>query len=88
MAQHGYFSHTTPKGVNFADRLTAEGYSWSAAGENIASGQGSVAEVMQGWFGSEGHCRNIMQPVFTEVAVACVSPQGGGGYWAMELGRR
>ena len=86
MAQRNYFSHTTPDGVGFSDRLTAEGYRWSAVGENLASGQGSVAAVMQGWFGSEGHCRNIMTPVLTEVAVACVSSQGG-NYWAMELGR-
>ena len=90
MATRNYFSHTTPEGITFAQRLSAEGYSFFAAGENIAGGQGSVGDVMTSWLASEGHCRNIMQPVFNEVAVACVAQAGSayGSYWSMELGGR
>ena len=90
MATRNYFSHTTPEGITFAQRLSAEGYSSFAAGENIAGGQGSVGEAMTSWLASEGHCRNIMQPVFNEVAVACVAQAGSayGSYWSMELGGR
>lgn len=90
MGQRNYFSHTTPEGITFSQRLSTEGYGWSAAGENIAAGQGSVGAVMAGWLASEVHCRNIMNPVFAEVAVACVAQTEGNfsTYWSMELGRR
>jgi uncharacterized protein YkwD len=90
MAKRNYLSHVTPEGADFSQRLTSEGYSWRAAGENIAGGQASVNAVMTSWLGSEGHCRNIMNPVFTEVAVACVAQAGStlGRYWTMELGSR
>ena len=90
MANRNYFSHDSLDGTTFAQRLTNEGYNWSIAAENIAAGQNSVAGVMTTWLNSEGHCRNIMEPALTEVAVACVS-QGGttyGTYWTMDLGRR
>lgn len=90
MADQNYFSHTSLDGRSFAQRLSNEGYSASAAGENIAAGMPSVSGVMSTWLNSEGHCRNIMEPAYTEVAVACVSPAGTtyGSYWTMELGRR
>lgn len=90
MATRNYFSHDTPEGISFSQRLTTEGYTWRSAGENIAAGQTSVNSVMAAWLASEGHCRNIMNPGFTEVAVACVSQSGTAfaTYWAMELGSR
>jgi uncharacterized protein YkwD len=90
MATRNYFSHTTPEGVTFAQRLTNEGYSWRVAGENIAAGQSSVAQVMSTWLGSDGHCRNIMSPELSEVAVACVTQAGSTyySYWTMDLGTR
>ncbi|MCY7312139.1 MAG: CAP domain-containing protein [Pseudoxanthomonas sp.] len=90
MATRNYFSHTSPEGVTLGQRLWTEGYSWRAAGENIAAGQGSVASVMQTWLASDGHCQNIMNPVFADVAVACVekSPSTYGTYWTMNLGLR
>lgn len=86
MAQRNYFSHVTPEGIDAAQRVSAAGYGWWAEGENIAVGQGSLDEVMADWFASDGHCRNLMQPVFADVALACVSQPGP--YWTMELGRR
>lgn len=90
MAQRNYFSHVSPEGVTFSQRVSAEGYGWSAVGENIAAGMGTVDAAMSAWLASEGHCRNIMNPVFADVAVACVVSQTGamyGSYWTMELGR-
>ena len=83
MVARNYFSHDTPEGVPFWERLLAEGYASSALGENIARGQSSVGEVIAAWLGSEPHCRNIMNPLFTQLAVACVN-----GDWTMELGGR
>jgi uncharacterized protein YkwD len=45
-------------------------------GENIAFGQRSEREVMQGWLSSPGHCKNIMSKTFKEMGVSRV-----GDYW-------
>ena len=41
------------------------------------------AEVMDGWFKSDGHCRNLMNPGFKEVGVAEYDT-----YWVQEFGGR
>ncbi|MEO7547484.1 MAG: CAP domain-containing protein [Ramlibacter sp.] len=89
MASRNYFSHASPEGVDAAGRTAAEGYGWSALGENIAAGDVSVDGVMATWMGSEAHCRNIVNPVFADVAVACVARGGTtwGTYWTMVLAR-
>lgn len=89
MAQRNYFAHTSPDGKTAADRAQTSGYRFTTLGENIAAGQPSVAVVMQGWLASEGHCRNVMNPTFTQVAVACVGASGQQypTYWTMMLGK-
>ena len=77
-------AHRTP-----AQRVTAAGYIWSNVGENIAVGQRSVEEVMNGWTNSPGHCQNLIYLNFRDVAVACVRNVAATNrlYWTMELGR-
>lgn len=89
MAQNNYFAHTGLDGRTPAQRVTAAGYIWSNVGENIAAGQRSVEEVMTGWANSPGHCQNLMNPNFRDVAVACVRNDAATYrlYWTMELGR-
>jgi uncharacterized protein YkwD len=89
MVAHNFFSHTGSDGRNAGQRATAAGYAWRTWGENIAAGQGSVAQVMAGWMASPGHCANVMHTAFRDIGVACVS--GGAGntyrsYWTMVLG--
>ena len=89
MAVRNYFSHTSPEGTTSAQRAVVAGYNYRALGENIAAGQRSIETVMQGWIASEGHCRNIMNSTFTEVAVACVATARPlyPTYWTMVLGK-
>lgn len=89
MALHNHFDHTGTDGSSSSQRVTAAGYAWSATGENIAAGYGSVAAVMNGWLASEGHCRNLMNATFRDVAVSCVQRSGTtyGQYWTMVLAR-
>ena len=89
MAQRNYFSHTSPEGKALGERALLAGYRFSALGENIAAGQPGVDIVMAGWLASEGHCRNIMNALFTEVAVACVATSRPlyPTYWTMVLGK-
>ena len=90
MAVQNYFSHTSADGRTFGARITAAGYAWSLAGENIAAGYPTVNAVVDGWMASDGHCANIMAPNFTEVGLACVPGTSGNTYntyWTMDLAR-
>jgi uncharacterized protein YkwD len=90
MAKRNYFEHQSPEGRSVSDRAAANRYPWKFVGENIAAGNRGVDDVMQGWLASPDHCRNIMDPGFHEVAVACVQQPGSqwGTYWTMVLGRK
>lgn len=88
MADKNYFNHTSKDGRSMEDRITLAGYTFKGyksfmAGENIAQGQMSIAEVMQGWFKSPGHCKNLMNPGFKEVGVAEYDT-----YWVQDFGGR
>ncbi|PIE35699.1 MAG: hypothetical protein CSA54_05240 [Gammaproteobacteria bacterium] len=88
MATHNFFNHIGSDGLSVADRATQSGYVWRTVGENIAAGQRSAKEAVDGWLASAGHCRNLMNPDFTEVAVDCVEDAGSdyGTYWTNVLG--
>lgn len=89
MANNNYFSHTSLDGRTFSQRITAAGYAWSTIGENIAAGQTSIEQVINGWLQSPGHCANIMNSTYTEVGVACAKNTASTykTYWVMDLGR-
>ena len=89
MAQKNYFAHVSQDGRSASQRATAAGYNWANFGENIAGGQRSVEEVITGWANSPGHCENLMNPNFRDVAVACVRNDAADFrlYWTMNLGR-
>ena len=89
MAANNYFSHTGLDGRTPAQRAVAAGYSYSIIGENIAAGQTSVESVMAAWAGSESHCKNLMNPLFRDIAVACVRNDTSTYrlYWTMELAK-
>jgi len=88
MAERNYFSHTSLDGRTMQYRIGAAGYTFKgfrsyAVGENIAMGPESITEVMEGWFKSPGHCKNLMNPGFKEVGVAENST-----YWVQDFGGR
>jgi uncharacterized protein YkwD len=89
MATNNYFSHTGQDGRSFSQRITAAGYSWTAAGENIAAGQTTPEQVVNAWLQSPGHCENIMNGSYTEAGVACAKNDAAAykTYWVMELGK-
>lgn len=89
MSTHDVFSHTGTDGSSVSDRATDAGYNWNRIGENIAAGQTSAEEAIEGWIGSPGHCSNIMQANFTNMALACSSNPNTqfNRYWTQVLGR-
>lgn len=88
MATNNFFDHTGSDGLGVGERATTALYNWRAVGENIAAGQQDQAEVHQGWLDSEGHCKNIMNNLFTEVGAACITDPGSdfGTYWVVVFG--
>jgi uncharacterized protein YkwD len=88
MSSKNYFSHTSANGRTMSDRVISAGYTYKgfknfAVGENIAEGQMSVEEVMNGWIKSPGHCKNLMNPSFKEVGAARFNK-----YWVQDFGGR
>ena len=89
MANNNYVAHTSLDGRTPGQRMTAAGYNWSSFGENVAAGQSSVSAAMADWMASAGHCSNIMNSSYRDVAVACVANSNSTyrTYWTMDLGR-
>lgn len=75
------FSHTRPDGRHFSTALNDSGISFRGAGENIAWGQKTPEEVMNGWMNSEGHRANILNPNFTKIGVGYYQNSAGRNYW-------
>jgi uncharacterized protein YkwD len=63
MVSTGNFWH----GVDFATRITAVGFIWQDAGENIATGFQTPQDVVSAWMASPDHCQNILDPLYTKV---------------------
>ncbi|MEL7658041.1 MAG: CAP domain-containing protein [Bacillota bacterium] len=80
-----YFAHQSPTYGSPFDMMKQFGISYSAAGENIAKGQRTPAEVMNGWMNSPGHKANILNSNFTEIGVGYVTDSNGAGYWVQHF---
>lgn len=78
MHDRNYFSHTSPTYGSPFEMMKNFGISYKAAGENIAKGQKSAAQVVQAWMNSAGHRANIMSTKYTHIGVGYVAD---GHYW-------
>jgi uncharacterized YkwD family protein len=78
MQAKGYFSHTSPTYGSPFDMIRDFGITYKTAGENIAKGQRTPEQVVQGWMGSPGHRKNILSSDFTHIGVGF---NEGGNYW-------
>jgi uncharacterized protein YkwD len=85
----GSIGHTGSNGSSVGQRAQAAGYRWSAVGENVAAGRNTASATLAQWMASPGHCGNIMNPAFVDVAVAGLHLPGTtyNHYWVMVLGR-
>ncbi|WP_052431050.1 CAP domain-containing protein [Robinsoniella peoriensis] len=75
------FSHTRPNGSSFSTVLSENGVDYRGSGENIAWGQRSPEEVMNGWMNSDGHRANILNKNFKYIGVGYHVNSNGTGYW-------
>jgi uncharacterized protein YkwD len=69
MVRTGQFTH----GADFSARISATGYFWSDAGENIATGFATPSEVVRAWMASPDHCQNILNPIYADVGTGVSS---------------
>lgn len=84
MALNGYRESTTQEpeaphngsdGSTPQQRISRAGYDWTYSGENVAAGY-TVANVVDAWLASPGHCENIMNPKFREIGISAVMLRG------------
>ncbi|MEU1184715.1 CAP domain-containing protein [Streptomyces sp. NPDC005820] len=86
MVARAFYSHTSPEGTQPWDRAAAAGSTRRTIGENIACGQRSAAEVVEGWMNSPGHRANILKPAFTHIGVGYAGGGPSGTYWTQLFG--
>ena len=92
MVRKNFSSHTGSDGSSAGQRISRQGYPWRTYGENIGFGYPTVSSAIQGWLGSERHCRNLMNPAYTEIGAGyAIGPFGGNPaarYWTLDLADR
>ena len=81
MINKNYFSHTSPTYGSPFDMMKQFNISYRTAGENIAMGQKTPAEVVKAWMNSQGHRENILSSNFTEIGIGVAKSSNGTLYW-------
>ncbi len=67
MAARDYWSHNTPDGQTPWSFISAAGYEYATAGENLAYGFATAADTVTGWMNSPEHRANILNTTYQEV---------------------
>ncbi len=86
MARRNFFAHECPSGTQAWDRAVAAGYTYRKIAENIAAGQQTPAQVVEGWMNSPGHRANILDGELTQIGVGYVTGGEYGTYWTQVFG--
>jgi uncharacterized protein YkwD len=86
MAEHDKLTHDGSDGSEPKTRIKRSGYHYRDIGENVASGQETVGDVMRAWIGSPPHRENILGD-FTEMGGAVAKGPDGRNYWCVDFGR-
>ena len=87
---HPDLMHVGSDGSTPQQRIERAGYtSWTTTGENFAAGY-DVAQVVDAWIASPGHCSNIMSPKFREIGVGYVYSSAARyhSYYTQDFGSR
>lgn len=91
MACNDYFSHTSLDGLTFDERISAEGYAFTAAGENLYAGGGIYNypdQAFLGWFNSPDHYMVMTHPDLSEVGIGYIYAADSRyeGYFSADFG--
>ncbi len=87
MGDNNYFSHTSQDGTQFSQRITAQGYTYMAAAENIAKAYDALdaAKVYDMWKNSAGHYSNMIGD-YVDAGLGVYSIDGY-TYYTLDLGK-
>ena len=67
-----YFAHISPNQRGLKYWLDKNSYSYAEAGENLAMGFSTAADVVNAWSKSKTHYANIIDPSYQEIGVGVV----------------
>jgi uncharacterized protein YkwD len=73
MAARDYWSHNTPDGKTPWTFMTAAGYNYQLAGENLAYGFDTAADTITGWMNSPEHRANILNAGYKDVGFGYIN---------------
>lgn len=97
MSVNNYFSHNTIHVINGESTQVCDTWNriqdyytnWEALGENIAAGQRTPDQAMNGWMNSPEHKDNILNKEYWEIGVGFYEGKGDYHfYWGQNFGRR
>ena len=72
MSARNYFSHDTPEGLTSAQRMRNNGIEYTSCGENLAAGYLDAFGLVDGWYNSPGHRKNLLDKGFRYLGVCVV----------------
>jgi uncharacterized protein YkwD len=89
MARHDYFDHCGPDRTCLPSRLSAAGYRFRSAAENLAAGHRTPLSVLRAWQASPGHDANLLAAPMTEAGIDLDPRQvrGAQRLWTLVLGQ-
>jgi uncharacterized protein YkwD len=72
-------------------RVAADGFNWSAVGQNAGTGYRTPRQIVRAWMASTPHCQIILDPSFADVGTgvnrhAVTSFARGGATWTADFG--
>ena len=80
MMLRNYFSHTSPVYGSLFELLSQFDMRFSSAAENLAKGSKTAASTVMSLMNSEGHRKNILNPVFSGLGTGYAAGNGT-TYW-------
>jgi uncharacterized protein YkwD len=87
MIKRGYFSHDIPGGGMVFDEMTARGYCYKVAGENIGwntyPDDVATAQIQQMFMNSSGHRSNILGRDWDRIGIGAYKGAGGKKMWTV-----
>ena len=87
MIKRGYFSHDIPGAGNVFDEMSARGYCYKVAGENIGwntyPDDVATAQIQQAFMGSSGHRANILGRDWDHIGIGAYKGSNGKKMWTV-----
>jgi hypothetical protein len=73
MVAKNYWAHNAPDGATPWDFISASGYQYQRAGENLAYGFNNASDVVVAWMNSAEHRANILNAAYQQVGFGVAS---------------